>query len=356
MMPIVRRSTATVIFVLAALVTGSLPAAGHAPDPIFGDPDWAQDQVIRYRWMAGEVPPLGMQTPIKAGVADSNATKASRAPSIVYDAAGTSTVEYGVNVFCGVNGLACFSRNAPHSFRIAFREHGHRYDWGQLRWCQMMSTIANGCYDVENIMLDEVGHVLGLGHHANFSDDSDYGDAVVQTYARARPKAFWDVHEYGRCDVATLQILFDMTGWSEPYSTCLDLATDLVLASSASSIQAGTTITFSATLKVGANDGDGRLGGNPLANRTVHLQRRSPGSSTWTTLGVMTPGSTAGTYTLRQSPTATYEWRAVFLKPANEGLRGRTSAAVPVTVSGCSTSGCPQSAPAPSVSGASAGQ
>ena len=90
---------------------------------------------------------------------------------------------------------------------------------------------------------------------------------------------------------------------------------------------------------------DGRLTNNPLNGRIVNLQRRPIGATTWTTIGRMTAGTTSGTYVLRQSPTATYEWRAVFPEPANEGLRGRNSGALTVSVSSCSGSTCPQSAP-----------
>ncbi|HVL53170.1 MAG TPA: hypothetical protein VM344_02815 [Vitreimonas sp.] len=331
---------------ILVLATGG-PATAHSPDPLIGWPAWNQDQVVRYRWMAGEVPPSRMQTAIKAGAADSNATKGSRAATFVYDAAGTSTVEYGVDVFCGVNGLACADGSkAPKTFRVAFRPHGHRFDWGQLRWCQMLDEIANGCFDVENITLDELGHVLGLGHHANYADESDYGDSVVQTVSRARPKTFWDAHAYGRCDVATLQTRYDMTNWGALYSTCLDLAVTLTLSASATSIRAGTTITFTANLRVADNPGDGRLTDNPISGRVVYLQRRPVGATTWTSMGQMAAGSTAGTYTLNQSPTATYEWRAVFPKPGNEGLRARNSTVVKVSVSSCTSSPCPQSAPA----------
>lgn len=355
-----RRTRARSFIALAAAllvaVSAAAPAAGHGPDPLIGWPAWNQDQVVRYRWMAGEVPPAAMQAAIKAGAADSNASRGSRAATFVFDAGGASTVEYGVNVFCGINGLACADgSNAPGTFRVAFREHGRWFDWGQLRWCQMLAAPANGCFDVENITLDELGHVLGLAHHDNFADDSDHGDSVVQTVSRARPQAHWNADAYGRCDVATLQTRYDMTSWEARYSTCLDLAVSLDLAASATSIRAGTTVTFTATLLVADNPGDGRLTGNPISGRTVTLQRRAIGTTTWTSLGAMGAGAASGTYVLRQSPTATYEWRAVFAKPANEGLRGRSSVAVSVAVSSCGGTICPQSAPIVAVGAESTG-
>lgn len=340
------RARCSIVLIALLIVAAAPPAAGHSPDPLIGWAAWNQNQVVRYRWMRGEVPPAAMQAAIRAGAADSNASRGSRAPTFVFDAGGTSTVEYGVNVFCGINGLACADgSNAPRTFRVAFREHGRWFDWGQLRWCQMLAAPANGCFDAENITLDELGHVLGLAHHDNFADDSDYGDSVVQTVSRPRPQEQWNAGAFGRCDVATLQTRYDMTSWEARYSTCLNLAVTLDLAASATTIRAGTTVTFTATLLVGDNPGDGRLTANPIAGRTVTLQRRAPGTTTWTSLGAMGAGAAAGTYVLRQSPTATYEWRAVFAKPANEGLRGRSSVAVSVAVTSCGTSICPQSAP-----------
>ena len=340
-----RRHAVTVLAVVPILlVAQTLPVLGHSPDPEIGWPKWNQDQVVRYRWMSGEVPPATMQTAIRDGVADSNASRGSRAATFAYDSAGSSTVEYGPNVFCGVNGLACADGSrAPTSFRIAFRPHGYRFDWGTLRWCQMQSTPTDGCFDVENVMLDELGHVQGLAHHGNYADDSDYGDAVVQSVSRARPRAFWNAHDFGRCDVATLQTRYDMASWWVAYSTCLDLAVNLTTTASATSIRSGTTVTFTAGLTVADNASDGALTGNPIAGRVVYLQRRLPGATTWTTIAQMSTTTSPGIYTSKQSPTATYEWRTVFPKPAGEGLRARNGPAVLVTVSGCSSSPCPQS-------------
>ena len=110
-----------------------------------------------------------------------------------------------------MNGLACFTRNAPDSFTMWFREQGRVFDWGTLRWCQMYTTPPNGCYDVETVALDEFGHVEGLGHHVNFADERDYTDAVVQTFSRTEAAGrATTCTSSGACDVATLQIRYDI--------------------------------------------------------------------------------------------------------------------------------------------------
>jgi hypothetical protein len=214
-----------------------------------------------------------------------------------------------------------------------FREQGHAFEWGVLRWCEMYDDPPNGCYDVENVALDEFGHVQVLGHHANYVDQSDYLDSVVQALSRTKPKVGWNVHAYGRCDVATLQREYDVLTWSTKYSTCLDIQTDLTLAASRTSLNFLGTTTFTATLRVVDLDAYDRLGGNPVHGRKVVIQRRLLGSTTWTTVATMSVGSTSGSYShTAQSLTETADWRAFFAKPLDEGIRADTSPVVRVTV------------------------
>jgi hypothetical protein len=333
------------VVLTAATVAGALPAAAHGPDPVFGGVLYAQNQELRFRWRAGQAPPAAMQAAILQGAADANATRNSRAAIFLPDPAGASWINYGLDVACGVNGLACFSRlGAPNSFTMSFRENGHRYDWGVLRWCEM-TGYPDGCFEAENSALDEFGHVEILAHHVNFVDQSDYKDAVVQTIQRVKPRDGYNAHVFGRCDVASLQRKYDMLNWAAKYSTCLDLATTLTI-SAPTWVPYGSNVPITATLTVVDADAYERLGGNPVSSRTISVQRRTPGAATWVSVGTMVAGAGAGTYTFTApSVTATYEWRTVFTKPAGEGLRGDTSPIVTVTVSTCRTTPCPQSIP-----------
>jgi hypothetical protein len=233
-------------------------------------------------------------------------------------------------------------RNAPNSFVMWFREHDRVFDWGRLRWCQMLPAPADGCFDVENIALDEFGHVQILDHHLNHPNQSDFEDAVVQTVSRARPKPGWNVHAYGRCDVATLQIKYDMIDWAAKYSTCLDLATAVSFSASPTWVPFGGTARLTAVVKTVDHDAYGRLGGNPLGARTVLVERRLPGATTWTAAGQMSATTTSGVYTFSVgAQTSSQDWRAVFPAPAGEGLRGSASGTVTIGVGACRT--CPQS-------------
>ncbi len=330
-----RRSRAAVMGLIVGAVV-AIPAIAATPDPFMGG-RFAQNQQLDYRWGAGGVPPTAMKQAINAAADDSNASRRSNAPVFDYAGGAGNAIYYGVDVPCGVNGLACFRRDAPDSFGVWLRENGHRYDWGVLRWCEVAGN-PTGCYDAENITLDELGHVLGLDHHVNKPDDSDYGDAVVQTYSRTRPKAFYNAHVYGRCDVATLQQEYDVTSSSTPYSTCLDVPTDLSLAASKTSVLSGSMVTFTASL---GSDGTGRLSNNAISGRLVVLQQRK--ATGWSDVLTMSPGSSAGSYSTSLTLRATTELRALFRKPSGEGLRASSSPSVKVSVTAACSGLCPQS-------------
>lgn len=326
---------------LTALVGlgSAIPAGAHAPDPVISSTLFSQDQSLAFRWRSGSEPPTALKTAIRSAATDSNASRASRAATFVYDAAGANLIGYGTGT-CGVNGIGCFTRSAPTGFTMWLREHGRVYDWGTLRWCQMQSTPTNGCYDAETIALDEFGHVEVLGHHVNFANASDYTDAVVQTVSRTRPQAGYNMHTYGVCDTATLQIKYDIPLASSPYSTCLDVPTTLTLAASRTSIAFGSTVDLTAFLRVVTDTDFGRLSANPVSGRTVRLQRRYASETTWTTAATMTPTTPTGSYLAAQRLYATADFRAVFSTPTSEGLRGHTSPTVRVTVAAC-TVHCP---------------
>ena len=316
------------LLLMLSVATG---ATAHGPDPIFSG-RWSQNQDLRYAWRSGAVPPSTYQGPINAAAADLNASRGSQAATFAYTSGASNLVGYGTGATCGTLGLACFSRNPTSSFTVWMREQGHRFDWGSLRWCQAYSSWPDGCYDVENIILDELGHVEILDHHSNLTSLADYQDAVVQEKSRTKPNAGYNAHRFGRCDIASLQVQYDMQSWGAKYSTCLSLTTTLAIAASPNAIAKGGTTTLTATLKVADVASYSRLALNPVAARSVVLQRRPSGTTSWTTVGTMSNGPTSGTYTLSLSLTTRTDFRAVFAKPNDEGLVGSTSPTVSVAV------------------------
>ena len=335
---VLKRALPACVLAVLATTVGVVPVSGATPDPFLGGA-FAQGDVLAYRWASGAVPPPAIKTAINAAADDANASRRSKAPTFDYDSGGANSIGYGVSAPCGVNGLACFRRDAPDWFSISLREHGHRYDWGVLRWCEIERV--NGCYDAENITLDEMGHVLGLDHHDNLADESDYGDAVVQEYSRVRPRDFYSAHVFGRCDIATLQQVYDVITSGTTYSTCLDVPTHVSMTASRTSVVAGSVVTFTATL---GSDGTGRLSNNAVSGRVVVLQQRT--ASGWSDVFTMVPAASAGTYSVGLTMRSTSDLRAIFRKPAGEGLRASSSTPITVSVTAACTTGlCPQSSP-----------
>ncbi|HET9085208.1 MAG TPA: hypothetical protein VFN41_12490 [Candidatus Limnocylindrales bacterium] len=326
---------------VGALMAASIvtPVLAHDPDPALSGGTFDQNQALEFRWRSGSEPPSAIRNAVLDAAGDSNATRASRAATFGYVSTAGNPIGYGTGT-CGVNGLACFTRTVPTGFTMWFREHGRAFDWGTLRWCQMLSSPTNGCYDAETIALDEFGHVEVLNHHVNFADESDYTDAVVQTYSRTRPKTGWDMHAYGRCDTATLQMKYDLPTLSSLYSRCLDIVTVLTLSISDTSVPYAGLVDFTAYLKAATNTAYGRLSANPIGGRTVRLQRRGIGSTTWANLVTLPSSSTAGTYAASLRLYGSADFRAVFSTPTNEGVRGDTSPTVRITVAPC-TANCP---------------
>lgn len=311
------------------------PAGAHGKDPALGGGLFAQDDVLEFRWRTGSEPAAAIKTAIKDAAAAIGATRASRAATFVYAADGTNLIGYGTGT-CGLNGIGCFTRDAPDGFTMWLREHGRVYDWGTLKWCQMYVDPPDGCYDAQTIALDEFGHIEGLGHHVNYADERDYTDAVVQTFSRTKPEVGWDMHKLGVCDIATLQVRYDIPGASSIYSTCLDILTVLTLSANDTSVPYGGTVTLTAVLRVAIDTDYGELSNNPVSKRTVKLQRRPPGGTTWTTVALMTPSTPTGSYVTSVKLQSPAEFRAVFPGPTIEGLRGDSSPTVKVTVGPCS--------------------
>lgn len=333
-----RQATALTLGAVLMLAIAA-PMSAHSPDPILGGSLWSQNQALQFRWRSGSEPPAAIRTAIVAAAKASNDTRASRAATFGYDSTSSNPIGYGTGT-CGVNGLGCFTRSAPTGFTMWLREHGRVFDWGTLRWCQMLSSPTNGCYDAQTIVLDELGHVEILDHHLNYDDERDYTDAVVQTFSRTRAKVGWDMHEYGPCDTATLQLKYDVPLAASLYSTCLDLATVLTLSANDTSIPYNGSVTMTAALKVATDSTYGRLSANAVSGRTVRLQRRALGSTTWTAFTTLTPTSPTGSYTATFALAATADFRAVFSTPTSEGLRGDTSPTVRISVAPC-TANCP---------------
>src|SRR6476646_7840531 len=99
---------------LAALGIGLSSAgivAAHGPDPFLSGGTFGQNQDLRFRWRSGAEPAAAIKTAIKAAAADATRSRASKAPTFTYEAGAGNPIGYGIGATCGVNGLACFTRD-----------------------------------------------------------------------------------------------------------------------------------------------------------------------------------------------------------------------------------------------------
>ena len=321
------------------LVCGGNAALAHSPNPLFGSTRWDRDQIVGYQWWPGSVPPSWMALAIDAGAADVGQSRNSGAATFTRVSSSTSRIAYGGANPCPSYGIACMDRTGvPDNFAgMWFRPQGWPFDWGTLRWCQGLPSPANGCYDAENVTLDEFGHMEILGHHVNYSDESDFLDSVVQYAARSRPKSGWNEHVFGRCDVARLQLEYALEASDDLVSTCLSLATSLSIVPSATQVQTGQAVRITGNFKVAIVSAARSLSGDPLSGRTIYLQRRALGASTWSSILVVPPSTTAGSYGVTLTPASTYDYRLLFSASSNEGLVGSVSGVVRITVTACTS-------------------
>lgn len=332
------RMLAAVSAAFLALTVAGGEALATPPTPANGI-TWSPNQRVEYRWREGDEPPPWMRSAVNAAADDSNSSRAAKAVILSPSDSGASWIGYTADL--PTNWAIGYTvRNVPTSFTMRLRPQGYPLDWGTLRWCQFYDTPPTGCYDAEMIALHEFGHAQTLGHIDEI-DVTDWTDTVMHESPKTKAKAGWNAHEFGRCDVARLQIRYEPLRTTTPYSTCLDLPTEMTLSASAANVSYGGTVTIAARLKVGDYSPYPNLAGEPVAGRDVTLQKRAPGSSSWTNVGDMSALlDDTGRYSKSVSLTATYDWRAVFSAPASEGLEGTVSPVVRVTVVlGCSLSG-----------------
>jgi hypothetical protein len=329
-----RHGLAIALAATLALAAAVQPVGATSVTPI-SRLDWAPNQELPFRWREDGTPPAWMRTAIQAAAQDSTASRGARAGVLIQRDGAVSWVAYTAEL-PDASALAFASRRVPDSFKIWLRPQGYVFDWGNLRWCQFYAKPPDGCIDAEMVALHEFGHVHGLGHIEDAPDPGDWLDSIMHTISRGKPKVGWDAHAYGRCDVAALQTRYELLTPATRVSSCLSLATDLAFGASASTIISGSTVTFTAVLRIADDVAYSRLASDPLVGRSVLLQRRLPGASQWTTHATMLDSTAAGSYRLTVAPTTAYEWRARLNQP-DEGLLAASSAMLKVTVTaaGC---------------------
>ena len=323
---------------LIALLTAQTTLATSVTPVKYGK--WRQDQVVTFMWKSDAVPPAWMRPAIIDAAGDAGTSTRARAAVFGLQTSAASWFGYTTNV-CTDSAIGCAWNNAPASFSVRLRPQGWVYDWGTLRWCQFYETWPDGCFDVETITLHELGHVQSLGHIEEAPDPGDWLDSIMHQVSRVKPKSGWNAHEFGPCDVAALQTVYQPLTTATPISTCLSLRTTATMSSSATSVPYRGSVKFTATLSTADDVTYTKLRSLPLSSRPLTLERRLPGGS-WYWYAQLPATATDGQYALTVSVTTTYDWRVIFATPSDEGLLGSNSGLVKVSVGDC-TSGCPTS-------------
>jgi len=307
-----------------------IPAGAARPVPAFAAGGWPKDSTLPFAWRSGDVPPEWARAPIRAGAEDASESSAARSPRFVYRGTAGDTIRYTPSFpeFCRL-GIACASRNMPGFWAVWLRPHGTDFSWGTLRWCQRHGD--DGCFDLRRVVIHELGHVAGLNHPSSAGFNLAANETVMHAITPARPAPGSGRRAFGRCDVATLQELYDVPTNTTPVSTCNNVPTDLDLVASDTSVPVGDPVRLRATLRVSDLGSLGQLAGNVLTDRSVKLKYRRAGSDdSWTALWMDPQAS--GRYELSLAPQATLEFVAVLPAPDDEGLRYSASGTVTVRV------------------------
>lgn len=309
-----------------------MPVGASRPVPVFAGGAWPAGTQLPFRWQPGAVPPDWAKDPLKAAAADASTTSAARSPDFTFRRGAANGVRYTAVFpsFCA-SGIACAQRIMATGFWTTWiRPHGTDYVWGTLRWCQKRDR--SGCFDVRRVMLHELGHISGLNHPESAGTRLPAHDTVMHAITPAKPRQGSAKRRFGDCDVASLQELYDVPGRRTRISRCNDVQTRIRLWADASTIVRGASVRLKAELSIADRAAYGRLARNLLDGRSVKLRYRRAGSDDAWATAWLKEKKAAGRYGITLQPTETWEYRAVFPAPDDEGLRFSRSETMKVKV------------------------
>jgi hypothetical protein len=319
-----RRLAMIVISVVLSLAV-PVTVLAAAPTPSNGTRSWAKNAVTTYRFDSSVV---AWMKPYIQDVLDvqweSATTNNSAHVDFSYSAAGAGTIKVADSTGLAACDtvtywLGCADGSNHSAWKIWLRKTPSH------PWCQVSNV--TGCYDLERVLIHEVGHIGGyLGHNVA---DTNYLDTVMTVAPPKKGVSGYNIHHLQRCDEATMQLLYDVKSISGPYADCFaDIAgsgtTGLLptLTSNGDGLGDcyGVMVPVSGRLAIKSTTSYQELSGNALAGRVVSFDRRVAGTTTWTTdvaTTTTTTGATGNNWTEGFSgsgtgPSVTYEFRAHF--------------------------------------------
>ena len=326
-------------------LVGATAASAHTP--VAGAVrEYAQGTALQYKWGAAYPSWFTGAMGSAFGIDWTNSTYSnSRVPTFSYSASGAGTVWYksttGIPQCDGSNWIGCSNGWGSSSWQVFLRDFTQPpFPSGFTgTWVQTTGSCSNTCFDLRRVALHEIEHVtLGVGGH----DAQGEVNTIMASATPSSPTTGWATHHIQKCDQAAAQLLYDLAALAGVYADCFDHVTGhgvvgLVSTATATAPVAsacyGTALSISGRLEVQANANYGTLGGNPLASRTVYIDRKLQSSGTWTVDYATTTASNANTGTNWSrsftengtSGSVTYDYRAHYrgetgVDPAYSGV------------------------------------
>ena len=319
-----------------AMLALALPGQVLAYDPTLGVDKYGQDVNETFDWSTGATgsAKAWLRSAFTTAAEDDWDPK-SRAPTFAHNSSSSNLVRFQDRDLSDCNAAiawyACTLYDPPNANGL----------WWQTiyadeeTWCHETGFV-NGCLDVRRVALHELGHAVGLSRKAdNGGIDAHSTEPESVTVMRLstprRAGTGWDRHAIQECDAIELQREYDLAQTANP-ADCIESfggltggdLTSVAYQGAPSATVACTSVQLSGTLKLIDHADYGRFGNNNL-DRTVDLQRRPSGGSTWTTIATFNTPSGDWTRSVTMS-SGTWDFRLVFggstrVAPDNSGTR-----------------------------------
>lgn len=321
--PVARAAAAA----LAMLLVGATVVSAHTP--VAGAVrEFSPGTSLQYGW--GGVYPTWFTGALGSAFGADWTTSAwnnAQKPTFSYVAGGAGTVSYepttAVPACNLIAWIGCANNWGTTTWNVWVRDFT-RSPTLPYRWVQTTGTCSGTCFDLRRVALHEIEHVtLSVSNH----DEQGELNTVMASVTPWSPTTGWNTHHVQKCDEAAFQLLYDLSAMAGVYADCFDHVTGhgvggLVSTATASAPIAstcyGTALSITGRLAIQTNTNYGTLSNNPLASRTVYIDRKLHSSSTWTadySSAVATSAGTGNNWSRSFSQTGssgsiTYDYRA----------------------------------------------
>jgi hypothetical protein len=331
----------------AAALVLLVATAASAHTPIAGaERRYPQDTTLQYKWGGSYPSWFTNAMGFAFGIDWTNSRYSNaRLPKFSYSASGAGTVWYksttGFRECDDVDWVGCANRFGQPNWEVFLRDFTQNPKPQSFTgtWVQTTGSCSNTCFDLRRVALHEIVHVtMGVRLH----DPQLERDTIMRDRVPWSPNFGWDTHHIRRCDRAAAQLKYDLAALAGGYADCFDhiagagvagLVSTLTASAPVTSACYGTALTISGRLEIQQNANYETLAGNPLASRTVFIDRKLRSSSTWTLNFATATASNANTgnnwsrsFTESGGSTSvTYDYRARYrgetgVDPASSGV------------------------------------